>query len=297
MLHDREYMRGSSFDSSRSLTVTLIITLLVLFVVQACLMFYAHLPLDDWFALSVEGLKLHRYWQLLTFQFMHSVPWPWHVLFNCLALYFFGRSVEETLGRKRFLALYFASGFFGGALQLLTTWALPQHADIPVLGASAGIMGLIAAFAILFPMRDITIFIVFIPVNIRAQYLFWFLLGISAFGTLIPFDGIAHAAHLGGLLMGVAFIHWGVNSTRNWSEWNPLRRKLRREQMIRAATINPAKLRRRPQLHDTQDLPSEEFISKQVDPILDKISAHGIQSLTDRERQILQAARAKMAKR
>ena len=46
-----------------------------------------------------------------------------------------------------------------------------------------------------------------------------------------------------------------------------------------------------------QELPSEEFISKEVDPILDKISAHGIQSLTDRERQILQAARAKMSKR
>jgi membrane associated rhomboid family serine protease len=296
MLHDREYMRGSSFDSGRSITVTLIISLLVLFVIQACLTFYARLPLDDWFALSVDGFRQGRFWQLLTFQFMHSVPWPWHVLFNCLALYFFGRSVEETVGKKRFLLLYFGSGFVGGALQLLTTWALPHHSDFPVLGASAGIMGLVAAFATLFPMRDITFFIFFFPVTLRAQYLFWFLLAISAFGTLVPFDGMAHAAHLGGLLMGVAFIRWGMNPARNWAEWNPVRRKLRREQMIRAATISPAKLRRRQKLIETQDLPSEEFISKQVDPILDKISAHGIQSLTDRERQVLQAARAKMAK-
>lgn len=297
MLHDREYMRGPSFDYRRSLTLTLTIALLVLFVVQSCLMFYARLPLDDWFALSLDGFRQHRYWQLLTFQFMHSTPWPWHVLFNCVALYFLGRSVEETLGKKRFLALYLLSGFAGGALQLLTTWILPNHPDFPVLGASAGIMGLLAAYAMMFPMRDITIFILFFPLNVRVQYVFWFALALSAFGTLIPFDGIAHAAHLGGLLTGIALMRWGMNPARSWAEWNPLSRKMRREQMIRAATISPGKARRRAQLQETQELPSEEFISKQVDPILDKISAHGIQSLTDRERQILQAARAKMAKR
>ena len=53
----------------------------------------------------------------------------------------------------------------------------------------------------------------------------------------------------------------------------------------------------RPQLEEPTELPSEEFIAKQVDPILDKISAHGIQSLTERERQILQAARNKMSKK
>src|SRR5579863_3657768 len=111
MLGDRDYMRSPEPDSRRSLTITLVITLLVLFVIQACLTYYARLPLDDWFALSLEGFKKGRVCQLLTFQFMHAVPWPWHVLFNCLALYFLGRSVEETLGRKKFLMLYFASGF------------------------------------------------------------------------------------------------------------------------------------------------------------------------------------------
>ena len=132
---------------------------------------------------------------------------------------------------------------------------------------------------------------------IRAKYLLYIYGAISLFFTIVPSQQIAYAAHLGGMAFGVAFVRWGMNSNRSWSEWNPLRRKLRREQMIRAATINPARIRRRPKLNETQDLGSDEFISKQVDPILDKISAHGIQSLTDRERQILQAARAKMAKR
>lgn len=290
-------MRDTSYGNGRSLTITLIVTLLVLFVIQACLTFYARLPLDEWLALSVEGFKQKHYWQLLTFQFMHTVPWPWHVLFNCLGLYFFGRSVEEALGKKKFLFLYFASGTLGGLLQLLTTWILPHHPDAPVVGASAGIMGLVAAYATLFPLREMTFFLFIVPITIRAVYLFWFLLCLSAFGTLVPFDYTAQAAHLGGLLTGVLFFKWSPDFARRWAGWNPLQRKLRRERMIKAATVRPplSKLRRQPNPEESVEFESEEFISKQVDPILDKISAHGIQSLTDRERAILQAARAKMS--
>ena len=103
----------------------------------------------------------------------------------------------------------------------------------------------------------------------------------------------------GGLLTGVAFIRWGQNATQALTEWNPLQRKMRREKMLTAATVQPvvSALRRKPRIVDAQELPPAEFISQEVDPILDKISAHGIQSLTERERQILQAARAKMSKR
>lgn len=295
MLDDRSYMRDPS-GAGRSLTMILIVTLIGLFIVQACVGFYSHVDLDGIFALSVDGFKHKRFWQLLTFQFMHSTPWPWHVLFNCLALYFLGSTMEDTLGRSGFLKLYFGAGFSGGALALLTNWALPHHQDFSVLGASAGIMGLLAAYAIMFPMRSIMVFIWLIPVNIRVWYLFWFLLGISAFGTIVPFDGVAHAAHLGGLLFGVAFIRWGRDLSVSLQEWNPLQRKLRRERMIKAATVPLSKLRRRPELEDAQEVPSEEFISQQVDPILDKISAQGIQSLTEKERKILETARNKVGK-
>ena len=100
-------------------------------------MFYVGLPLLDWCGLSLDGIKHGRLWQLITFQFMHSVPWPWHLLGNCLGLYFFGRSIEEALGRGRFLRLYFACGLLGGVLQLATTLILPGHTDLPVVGASA----------------------------------------------------------------------------------------------------------------------------------------------------------------
>ncbi|HZV36944.1 MAG TPA: rhomboid family intramembrane serine protease [Verrucomicrobiae bacterium] len=296
MLRDREYMRDPE-GSGYSLTITLVVALLVIFVVQSILMFYAHAPLLDWFALSLGGFREHRYWQILTFQFLHLTPWPWHVLGNCIGLYFFGRSIEETFGKKTFLLLYFGSGFLGGAFQLFVTWILPNYPDYPVVGASAGVMGLFGAYAMLYPMRDLTTFIYFFPVTLRVIWIFWFVLLYSAFTTIIPYTPMANAAHLAGILTGVAFIRWGHRFKPNLGEWNPLQRKMRRERMIKAATINPKVLQRRPRPDVPSDLPSDEFISKEVDPILDKISAHGIQSLTERERAILQAARAKMSKR
>jgi membrane associated rhomboid family serine protease len=297
MLHDRDYMRSSSFDSRFSLTVKMIILLITLFVIQECLIFYAGLPLNDWLALSVEGFKQKHYWQLLTFQFMHAGPWPWHVLGNCLGLYFFGRSIEETLGKKQFLILYFASGFFGGALQLLTTWALPHHPDGPVVGASAGVMGLLAAYAMLFPMREITFILFFFPVTLRVLYVFWAALFLSAFGTIIPYGNLADAAHLGGLLMGVAYIRWGSDAQRQLSRWRPFQSRQRKLELVKAASSIRTLGTSRSKRDSLPDTTSPEFISKEVDPILDKISAHGIQSLTERERQILEAARARMSKR
>lgn len=273
--------------------MVLLVSLVVIFVVECCLIFYAHLPIDEWCSLSIAGLAKKRVWQLFTFQFLHTYPWPWHLLFNCIGLYFFGRSVEEAIGTRSFLKLYFLSGFFGGAMQILTAWVLPDHGDPMVMGASAGVMGLLAAFARMFPMREVTFFVYFFPVTLRAQYLLWFFGLISLFGTLVPFGGMAHAAHLGGLIVGMAFVHWAQSQPSIFD--NPFKSRQRKRQLVQAAS-KAVRWRPRPAPSDSE-VPSDEFISKEVDPILDKISAHGIQSLTPREREILEAARAKMSKR
>jgi membrane associated rhomboid family serine protease len=298
-LYDRDYMREPD-RSGYSLTIKLIILLITLFFVQASVSFYggmsAYTWISEWLALSLDGIKQGRVWQLFTFQFLHQVPWPWHVLLNCLGLYYFGRSVEETLGSRRFLMLYLACGFCGGLLHLLSAWILPHHDSIDVVGASAGISGLLAAFCFMYPMREITFIFFFFPVTLRAQYLLWFVFGMSVFGTIIPFDNTAYAAHLGGMLMGLWYVRYGMGTTSILSAWNPFKRRNRREKMIRAATSRPSRGLRVME-PDPSELPSGEFMSQEVDPILEKISAHGIQSLTERERQILQSARDKMSKR
>jgi membrane associated rhomboid family serine protease len=288
----------------RRYTTILIVVLIVAFVIESVFLSYTagHSRLDEppallrWLALSVDCLRHWRLWQLLTFQFLHSTPWPWHVLFNCLALYFFGRTVEETLGSRRFLWLYVLSGVCGGALQALTTVILPNRPDAPVVGASAGVCGLIGIFCALYPMRELTIWIYFFPITVRARYLLWFLTGLSIYGTLVPFDMVAHAAHLGGILTGLVYVHWfhGADRFSGFSGfWTRLRpRRSRPIVKVRFPRGSDEKSR----AAEAADLGSTDFISKEVDPILEKISAHGIHSLTERERRILEAARSRMEK-
>jgi hypothetical protein len=234
-----------------------------------------------------------------------------HLLLNCWAIYVFGRELEWVLGKARFLSLYFSSGVAGGLLQMLGSWLWPSHLGGAVVGASAGGFGLVAAFTALDPERQLTMLLYFIlPVRMRARTLLLLCLALTGFGIAFPHSffggGIAHAAHLGGMIAGVSWVKlgWHRDYVRlpwegllaRWHQWRSSQTGGRRRELVKAASVKiprwPGTLPDKP-----ADLPSEEFISREVDPILDKISAHGIQSLTERERRILEAARNKMAKR
>lgn len=238
------------------------------------------------FALSTDGLAHGKIWQLVTFQFMHADRW--HFIFNMLMLFFLGRSVEESIGSRHMILLYLLSGVAGGLVQASLGAAFPTVFSGPVVGASACVLALLAAFARLDPNREILLFFV-LPV--RAKYLFYFAAIIAAFYILVPAErGIAHGAHLGGLLAGAAYIRWIIQSPVPFHMPAMFRRR------------SPRMARKQAQKHrippeEDEELPPEEFISREVDPILEKISAHGIHSLTTRERRILEAARAKMDKR
>ena len=253
-------------------------------------------------ALSVDGLSHGKVWQLLTFQFMHG-GWG-HLLFNSLTIYMFGREVEASLGRKTFLTLYLASGVFGGLLQVIFSKVLallshePNYALAYVVGASAGAFGLIAAFATLHPEQPLML--ILIPVSIRAKFLLLFeaivaLLGMGFAGRALQNlaqPNVAHAAHLGGMITGIVFIRFVVHS--NWPNFGSVQRRPLRS-LVKVSSQKPSW--GKAGAGSVQDLPPDEFLSREVDPILDKISAQGIQSLTERERRILEAARQKMAKR
>jgi membrane associated rhomboid family serine protease len=293
-LADRNYMRDE-YHPPRVAT-KLIVVLIVAFVVESILVFYFNIDVLKHLGLTVAGIKAGKVWQLLTFQFLHSTPWPWHVLFNCVGLYFFGRPVEERLGSKKFVILYLSCGVVGGLLQITTSALLPDHFDMPVVGASAGICGMIAIFCSLNPMQELTTWIYLFPVNIRARYLLMFIGLFSLFGTLIPFGNVAHGAHLGGILLGMAYVRWGEATSQRLRGLNPFQTRQRKQELIKAASFKMPRWPRH-KSESLDDAAPEEFISREVDPILDKISAHGIQSLTERERKILEAARNKMAKR
>src|SRR5262249_14851464 len=153
-------------------------------------------------------------------------------LFNCLGLYFFGRSVEDAIGKRSFLKLYFLSGTAGGLVQLLAL-LLPGHADRPVVGASAGVLGLLAAYATLFPDREVVTWIWFLPIRVKAKYLLWFFGLLSLYGTFVPFDAVAHAAHLGGMLAGWVYLRWGMQAESMLWARHARRPKLRPRELMR----------------------------------------------------------------
>ena len=305
MLEDRDYMRQAPGGLNWSATVTLIVALVITFLLQLTVLppgFAGHYA-----ALSLYGIRRGFVWELLTFQFLHS-GWI-HLLLNCWAIYVFGREVEWALGKPRFFTLYFLSGAVGGLLQMLGAWLWPDHLGGAVVGASAGAFGLVAVFAMLDPERQLTMLLYFVlPIRMRAKTLLLLSLLLAGLGIAFPnsiFGGnVAHAAHLGGILSGLAWVKLGWHRDyvrlpwEKWfdgrRQWHSFRARQRKRELVKAATF---KLPRGRSQTEDADLPSEEFISREVDPILDKISAHGIQSLTDGERKILEAARNKMAKR
>jgi membrane associated rhomboid family serine protease len=211
MLSERDYMRQPSRQWKWSVTLILIALNIVAFLFQ-----YSLLPklIDPgYLALSLWGLQHGFVWQLLTYQFMHGGLM--HLLLNCWALFVFGRGVEWAVGKTRFLILYFSGGVIGGLFQVTAGLLWPDYFGGASVGASAGIFGVVASFAMLFPNQRLIMLLFFIiPINLRAKSLLWVVLVITTLGISFPNSrwmlrllggNVAHFAHLGGLLTGLAF--------------------------------------------------------------------------------------------
>lgn len=305
MLEDRDYMRQPDYHPGFfwrwSATNILLATFVAVFIAEIAVspaprqLVPGNAFCYNYLALSLEGILHGRIWELLTYQFMHASLL--HILGNSLVIFFFGSEMEILLGWRRYLTLFFTSGVVGGLFQMAAALLWPQLFGGAVVGASAGAFGLIAAFAAMYPDRELQLLLFFvIPVRMRARTLL-IISGVVALMGIVFSDSIlggriAHAAHLGGMFMGVFYVRQIMQG--RWFHFrNPLRR---REPRPVVATVAGRGKSWRDADSPGTDLPSDQFIKNEVDPILDKISAHGIQSLTARERQILEKARSKIGK-
>ncbi len=143
------------------------------------------------------SLAIAQPWRFVTCMFLHADPT--HILFNGLALFMFGTILDRQVSSRQFLFIYFGAGIFGGLLYY-ATYLLGIIPPIPALGASGAIYGILGTVAILLP--DLRIFFYFIPMKIRYAVIVWII--IEFLGTFDISSGIASAAHLGGLLFGIA---------------------------------------------------------------------------------------------
>jgi membrane associated rhomboid family serine protease len=224
---------------------------------------------------------LVRPWGIFTYMFVHGSFF--HLLFNMLALFFFGPVLEDRWGSRQFIKFYFLCGLAGAAFSLV----FPYQA---IVGASAAVYGIMVAFAMYWPESPIYIWGIF---PVRAKYLVGFLVGISVLLAMSgDRSGTAHLAHLGGAFAAFAYIKspWAPSAfgetftttsrktRRTWREYLPGRRS--KPQPVRPAV--PQRPRPAP--------PKPARLEDDVDRILDKISAGGIGSLTAEERQRLEEA-------
>ncbi|MFH1327175.1 MAG: rhomboid family intramembrane serine protease [archaeon] len=150
-------------------------------------------------AISLENISELRVWTFLTSMFMHGSIF--HLFANMLSLFFIGGLVEKLLGRKRYLWFYLISGLFAGALYILVELLSPYN--LPAVGASGAIFGLIGLLMILTP--NLPVYLMFIPIPIKMKYA---APGILVVLWLISLAGnipIGNTAHLGGFVLGLAY--------------------------------------------------------------------------------------------
>lgn len=143
-----------------------------------------------------QFFDLFRPWQFVSYMFLHGGLG--HIFFNMFALWIFGTAIESTWGTKTFTLYYFGTGIGAAVLHMILTPSI-------VIGASGGVFGILLAFGMMFPERRI--YMLLFPVGIKAKYFvmlygaFELMMGISSLQT-----GIAHFAHLGGMIVGIALI-------------------------------------------------------------------------------------------
>ena len=165
-----------------------------------------------WLALFSPGSEYFQPYQLITHMFMHGNFY--HLFFNMFALWMFGRVLESVWGGKRFFIYYFITGLGAAGLQLLVNYIQNVDVNIPMLGASGAVFGVLLAFGMLFP--NTRLMLILPPIPIKAK---WFVIIYGAaelFFGIANYSGdpVAHFAHLGGMLFGYILIKYWNKTNR-----------------------------------------------------------------------------------
>jgi membrane associated rhomboid family serine protease len=210
-------------------------------------------------------------WQFVTYMFLHGNFL--HILMNMYALWVFGCEVERMWGGKAFYRYYFITGIGAGLFHTLVT----PLSQIPTIGASGAVLGVLTAFAVMFPKRVITLLLFFIlPVRMTARTLALIFAGISVLnGVINSPDGVAHFAHLGGMIVGYLYLKqdWKLDRLKKW-----VQKQFHRPRM---------KVADRKEKDKGEDL---EKLRRLVDKVLDKANDVGIENLSRDEKIFLKRA-------
>ena len=231
-------------------------------------MFGLDYTLIRYFSLIPAAFFSGSLWQIVTYMFLHGGFT--HILFNMIALWMFGSALERTWGSQEFLKYYFITGIGGGLCYVMFN----MGSGIPTVGASGAIYGLLLAFGVLFPNEKIYIWGI---LPMKAKYFVLLFGGIEFFASFNSGSGVAHLAHLGGMVVGYIYLkrkggvgkvfsgHFGGDRMKEWN------RKMKEADEAR------------------QDNEIEQ-VRQEVDELLDKINKVGFDGLTKKEQERLEEA-------
>lgn len=214
-------------------------------------------------------------WRIVTYMFLHSLDNPFHFVFNMLWLWWMGRPVEQKLGPRSLLTIYFGAGFAGALVDVIVSLA---GVPIPVIGASGAVYGVMVAFAMLFPRTPIMLLL--LP-PIEARYV---ISGFIALDVLLlnNADGVARLVHLGGALG--AFLL--MRAHKNGFDLSLIPRYF--EYLFRKFKPSPGTKTKNKKMSIVSDAKIiEEVDQSELDAILEKISKNGYDSLTKEEKKKL----------
>ena len=275
MQSERDYFRQSStpnfFSSYNILYVLIGLNVLAFLLIPMG----TRLWLYD-LALSSHGIQRLKLWQFATYMFLHAGFSQ--ILFNMWGLYLFGSLILPVLGQTRFLILYFLSGISGALLWLSLNW----NSNVPIVGASGAVFGVMMGAAMLFPGMRIQLLFPPIPMQMKTFVMVYAIIEIASEISNSQ-AGIAHLAHLGGFFSAYLYLRT-VYRDRVWDMFAAVRTFFKRTP---TSTRQSGKTLPKGWQVYTNPPASQPVSQDEVDRILDKISASGLQSLTSEELQTL----------
>ncbi len=261
---------------------------------------------------SIQSLMEGRFWSIITYMFVHDEPL--HLIGNMLLIGFFGFRLQALVGARSFVLIYIVSGVIGACLEMVIGYYARAGSGPDIIGASACFCGVMMAYASILPDENIIERVYFIlPINARLWTLASGLMALEAIlgaSTLLwafaadHWGQNAYFAHIGGALAGWNYVRlMGYGGTpmtyeRLWRERQPTRQRRRREvARIRRERATPEfdeeALRRSRQTPHRNSIP----LMDEVDRVLDKINTHGMETLSDDERRLLDAASRDLSRR
>lgn len=260
---------------------------------------------------SVDELSRGHVWTPFTYMFVHGSVG--HILFNMIMLWFAGRRVHDLFGGRNFLLIFLMAGLAGAALEMTLGALFLQSTSITLIGASACCMGLLLAYAAAMPDEPLTLLLFFIvPVRVTMRGIARFLLLMNAALGVLTLLGVlpgwlsggggavAYWAHIGGALAGWYYARGlgydGLTSAfipRALAAPRPRRQPVGARARRPRVEVDMEAVRRQNPAKD----PVVDLMRDEVDPILDKISAHGMHSLTEEERRTLERASRRIGKK